>query len=234
MNIYFDLDGTLIDVSERFYRIYCDLLDRFNCDTKLNKVTYWQLKKESYPEAEIVQKTCANIDSEEYMKLRQNVIESPKYLEYDRPFSYTLDTIKTLKKDNRLVIVSLRESLKKTEIEIDKLGFKPFFDKVLVHNEDMDNKWKIKAELIKSDSGFNTRDSIVVGDTETDFLAAKELGIDCFLVSSGIRTRDYLAILNCGIVIDSIAELEQLLESGYRVNFHRNIEATTEENHELK
>lgn len=207
MNIYFDLDGTLFDVSERFYKIYCDLLDRFNCDNKLNKDIYWQLKKERYPEAEIVQKTCANIDSEEYMKLRQNVIESSRYLEYDRPFSYTLDTIKTLKKHNRLVIVSLRESLKKTEMEIDKFGFKPFFDKVLVHNEDMNNKWKIKAELIKSDSGFNTRNSIVVGDTETDFLAAKEVGVDCFLVSSGIRTRDYLASLNSGFVIENISKL---------------------------
>jgi len=207
MNIYFDLDGTLIDVSERFYRIYCDLLDKFNCDIKLNKETYWQLKKERCTEEEIVHRTCIGISSKEYSDLRQNVIESSRYLEYDRPFSYTLDTIKTLKKDNRLVIVSLRDSLKKTEMEIDKFGFKPFFDNVLVHNEDMNNKWKIKAELIKSDRGFNTGDSIVVGDTETDFLAAKEVGVDCFLVSSGIRARDYLASLNPGFVIENISEL---------------------------
>lgn len=207
MNIYLDLDGTLLDVSERFYKIYCDLLDKFNCDNKLNKETYWQLKKERCIEEEIVHRTCRGISSKEYSDLRQNVIESSRYLEYDRPFSYALDTIKTLKKDNRLVIISLRESLKKTEMEIDKFGFKPFFDKVLVHNEDMDSKWKIKAELIKSDSGFNTGDSIVVGDTETDFLAANEVGIDCFLVSSGIRTRDYLASLNSSFVIENVSKL---------------------------
>lgn len=207
MNIYLDLDGTLLDVSERFYKIYCDLLDKFNCDNKLNKETYWQLKKERCIEEEIVHRTCRGISSKEYSDLRQNVIESSRYLEYDRPFSYALDTIKTLKKDNRLVIISLRESLKKTEMEIDKFGFKPFFDKVLVHNEDTDSKWKIKAELIKSDSGFNTGDSIVVGDTETDFLAANEVGIDCFLVSSGIRTRDYLASLNSSFVIENVSKL---------------------------
>jgi phosphoglycolate phosphatase-like HAD superfamily hydrolase len=76
MNIYLDLDGTLLDVSERFYKIYCDLLDKFNCDNKLNKETYWQLKKERCIEEEIVHRTCRCISSKEYSDLLQNVIES--------------------------------------------------------------------------------------------------------------------------------------------------------------
>ena len=234
MNIYFDLDGTLLDVSERFYKIYCDLLDKFNCNQGLSKEEYWQLKKERYPETEIVHKTCVNINIEYYMKLRQEVIESPKYLKYDKPFPYTLDVIKELNKNHRLIIVSLRESLDKTKKEIEKFGLKPFIDRVLVHNENMNNKWKIKVELIRSDSNFEKKESIIVGDTEADFLAAKGLDIPCFLVSSGIRTKEYLGTLNCGVVIANIAELEQMFESGHWIDFHRNIEIIMEGNHELK
>lgn len=207
MNIYFDLDGTLIDVSERFYRIYCDLLDTFNCTKKLNKEQYWQMKREYLSEDEIVRRTCNDIDIKEYDKIRRTVIESPKYLNYDIPFSYTIDVLKKLKDNNRLVIVSLRESLIKTETEMDKFRLKNFFDKILVHNIDMDHKWKIKVELIKSDYKFKKENSIIIGDTEAEFFAAKELDIPCFLVSSGIRRKEYLARLGQHIVIENISEL---------------------------
>lgn len=208
MNIYFDLDGTLIDVSGRFYRIYCDLLAMFNCKSKLSKDEYWQLKREKCPEEEIVRRTCKNIDIQKYRELRMTFIESPKYLKYDRPFSYTFDVIKKLKTNHRLIIVSLRESYEKTEMELDHLGMKSFFDKILVHNEDVDEMWRIKADLIKSDSSFDRSSSVVVGDTEADFFASKAIGIPCFLVVSGIRTREYLTTLGNASVIDDISQLK--------------------------
>ncbi len=207
MNIYFDLDGTLIDVSERFYRLYYDLLDTFNCANKLSKERYWQLKRERFTEEEIVYRTCINVNIKEYNKLRQKLIESSKYLKYDIPFSYTSDTLKRLSGRHRLVIVSLRDSLKKTNKEINKFNLNNFFDKILVHNEDIDNKWKIKVELIKSDCEFRQKESIIVGDTEAEFLAAKGLDIPCYLVSSGIRTKEYLTSLNSYFVIENISEL---------------------------
>lgn len=207
LNIYFDLDGTLIDVSERFYRIYSDLLKKFNCPAKLNKEIYWQMKKERITEDKIIEKTCSQINIKEYTKLRQKLIESSEYLNYDIPFPYTLEAVKQLHKNNRLVIVSLRDSLEKTEMELSKFGLRHFFDKILVHNTEIDSKLNIKVDLIRFDGRFNIEDSIVVGDTEADYLAAKELNIPCFLVSSGIRTKEYLAGLNHGFVIKDISEL---------------------------
>ncbi len=208
MNIYFDLDGTLIDVSARFYRIYCDLLGLFNCDKRLSKEQYWRLKRERCPEEEIVHRTCMDVDVGKYIDLRMKMIESPEYLKYDCPFSYTFKVIRKLKEEgNRLVVVSLRESLEKTKREVDQFGFRPFFDKVLVHNAAVVDKWKLKVDMVRSDSLFDVNNSVMVGDTEADFMAARGLGIPCFLVSSGIRTGEYLTSLNPGFVIENICEL---------------------------
>ena len=180
----------------------------FNCNNKLNKGEYWQLKREKCPEEEIVRRTCTNIDIHKYHEMRMTLIESPKYLMYDRPFPYTFDVIKKLKKNHRLIIVSLRESYEKTETELGHLGMMSFFDKILVHNEDVDEMWKIKVDLIKSDSSFDRSSSVVVGDTEADFFASQAIGIPCFLVVSGIRTREYLTALGPASVIDDISQLK--------------------------
>lgn len=207
MNIYFDLDGTLIDVSTRFYMIYYDLLDMFNCHKRFNKERYWKMKRERISEDEIVRRTCIDMDVKRYNKARKMIIESPKYLDYDIPFSFTFNILKKLAVNNRLVVVSLRESLNITEMEMDRFELKNFFDKILVRNVDMDESWKIKVELIKSDHDFEKENSIIVGDTEAEFLAAKELDIPCLLVSCGIRTKEYLAHLNSQAIIEDISEL---------------------------
>jgi len=68
----------------------------------------------------------------------------------------------------------------------------------------------IKVELIMSDNDFKREDSIIVGDTEAEFLTAKYLNIPCLLVSSGIRTREYLASLNVDYVLNNISEFPGL------------------------
>ena len=41
MNIVFDFDGTIIDASERLYRLFQDLVPR----SALSKEAYWALKR---------------------------------------------------------------------------------------------------------------------------------------------------------------------------------------------
>lgn len=47
-NIYVDLDGVILDVSERLYQIYRELMMEFG-GSCLPKGKYWQMKKTKTP-----------------------------------------------------------------------------------------------------------------------------------------------------------------------------------------
>ena len=51
INIFFDLDGTLIDASERLYKLFIDLIP----DCKLTKQEYWSLKRQNIKHKTIIE-----------------------------------------------------------------------------------------------------------------------------------------------------------------------------------
>ena len=54
MKIFFDFDGTLIDVSERYYQIYCAAINTNSCLIPFE--IYWNYKRERVAEEKIIQK----------------------------------------------------------------------------------------------------------------------------------------------------------------------------------
>ena len=51
----------------------------------------------------------------------------------------------------------------------------------------------------------------MVGDTEADILMAKKLGLTSIAVSSGIRSRNFLANLDPDYIITGVEKLPQLM-----------------------
>ena len=52
MNIFFDLDGTLVDASERLYCLFCDLIP----ECTFTKEEYWDLKRNKINHQKILEK----------------------------------------------------------------------------------------------------------------------------------------------------------------------------------
>lgn len=205
MLIYFDLDGPILDVSGKFYKIYSDILGERGFST-LPKERYWQLKKEHTPIPQIILQTCPQEFVEQYVKKRLEVIENFEYLKHDEIISGAERVLKELIQNHQLILVTLRNNSKTLFQELKFFDLKKYFTTIL----SLDNNhgdWRIKVKLIKESGTLTDQNSLIVGDTEADIVAGKNLGIKTCAVLSGIRTKELLQKASPDIIIDDVNSL---------------------------
>ncbi len=80
MNIVFDLDGTLIDSSERMYRLFQTIVP----ESQLTKETYWALKRDKVSHKQLIERLFPQYDFDSFNSLWLNEIEKNKYLRLDK------------------------------------------------------------------------------------------------------------------------------------------------------
>jgi phosphoglycolate phosphatase len=187
MNIFFDLDGTIIDSRLRLYRLFCDITSQ----TILSFGEYWNLKR-SMIDHEKMLTDYFHYTKEEYLVFEKkwlSLIESDSYLNFDKPFDFTVDVLQTLKSRNhKLYVITARQSKAKALKQLDNLGLANFFEDVFVTEAK-----KTKAELIQASGLQLSAEDIFVGDTGMDIKTAKTLNVLSVAVLSGFRNREILS-----------------------------------------
>jgi phosphoglycolate phosphatase len=209
MNIFFDLDGPIIDVSEKYYRIYCDLLSSGKYKL-LTKSEYWNLKRNRVPENEILSKTGAEEIYLWYRDERIRVIEMDDYLKFDHLTSHAKNILEMLSSSHALILVTLRTYKEQLFKELDGFDITKYFKLILNAPANSSPKWKIKYDLIIKYHGNPGINSLFIGDTETDIQAGKNLGIKTIAVLNGIRSEEILRETNPDKIIREIGELNDL------------------------
>lgn len=208
--IFLDLDGPILDVSEKYYRVYSDILSR-NGFKVLSKSEYWNAKREKVPDLEILQRSIAGSFLESYLYERKLLIESDPYLMYDKLQDGAVQVLEKLSENNELILVTLRTYPEQLHKQLEYLNIKKYFFSILSSSDEANPRWTIKYNLIK---GFlvNKRIShgIFIGDTETDVLAGKELGFKTIVVLNGIRSHDLLIETRPSFVVNSINDILSL------------------------
>jgi phosphoglycolate phosphatase-like HAD superfamily hydrolase len=196
MKLFFDLDGTLIDISEKYYRVYNDILTEAGFST-IGKKEYWDAKRHKVPENQILAMTKANDFYKEYNKKRLLSIESAYYLSYDSLTEEVIEVLKDFSTKYQLVLVTLRRSASQLDTQLVNLKLMDYFVDVLSSGEDLIPRWMIKYNLIKEYLGdeYNS-DHILIGDTETDIKAGNKLGFKTIAILNGIRTKELLIMSN--------------------------------------
>lgn len=205
-NIYLDFDGTIIDSSARLYAVYKNIMTEFQ-RTYLSKDEYWDLKRERQPYAAILSKTGCEELAAECMKRFLQKIESPDFLKFDQLLDGARKTLTVLKKDNRLVLVTLRRSRENLFWELKDLKIFNLFDQIFDNFVEGANSWEVAAGSVRLDPEFNKENSIIVGDTEDTVLAARDLEIPSFVVLSGIRSKGFLEKFNPDYILTDINAL---------------------------
>ena len=194
MNIFFDLDGTLLDSRQRLYQLFQELV----VASTLSFDDYWELKRNKINHKQILFNQF-NFTEKEYLDFEKewmSKIELPEYLDYDIPFEGTTLFLENLKQNHHLYLVTARQSFLSAETQIKKLGWENIFDKILVTLQKQE-----KHQLIKNNVHVNPEDWFI-GDTGKDIETGKLLGMKTAAVLSGFLNETHLLSYGPNIILD--------------------------------
>jgi phosphoglycolate phosphatase len=209
-SIFFDFDGTIVDVSERIYRLYSDLVLQYKQQT-ITKDIYLSLKKNKLSEELILRKTIEE-DSiiKKIIRKRKELLESI-YTKYDFLIPEVVKTLSDLHQNHNLYLVSYRKNEKNLLKEIRQFYLHSFFKKIIISGNSSNKtgiEFKTKA-ILDEHPGEN---DVIVGDTEDDIMTGKALGLTTVAVLSGMRSRAYLETLKPDFILSSLVEMDKVVK----------------------
>lgn len=205
LRIITDFDGPIIDVSERYYRVYKFCLEKTRHPEQevqlLTKAQFWQMKRDRVPETQIG--ILSGLDEDQaqaFSKLRKQTVHTQPYFEFDTLAVGAVDALSKIQKLGIDLAVMTMRRVRELDYAFTKHDLGRFFPENrcycltndYVKTRDIEDKPLLMERAI---SELPTAvDTWMVGDTEADIAAAKKYGIKVIAVECGIR---------------SIAQLEQ-------------------------
>jgi phosphoglycolate phosphatase len=214
LTVFFDFDGTLVDVRERHYRTYRSALAPLG-GRPLDPAAYWRRKRRGAGQAEVLAASgVAPGRGEEFLARFLAEIEAPDRLALDRLLPGAEATLAALAgRGDRLVLLSLRRDPEAFAAQVARLGIGGLFARVGAGRSSEDGA-VAKRRLIEAASFDGP--AAVVGDTEADMGAARALGLAPVGVSTGLRDRRFLLAAGATVVADRVARVPAALDGAAR------------------
>jgi|GEM_PF-1754738 len=203
----FDLDGTLIDITERWYRLHVACATE--CGMRpLERSSYISKKREGIGEREIMQEEGVDPDQlERYLSRRLERIEEREFLKYDRVVPEVQRLLRAWRARGALVLITRRKDERLCMEQLRRLKLDSYFDRIYVTGG------KEKIEILQSDPYILERlpGAIFISDSLEDRDAALELGIEPIIVGYGCRTTDYFARHGVTDILEKTDELGEVM-----------------------
>lgn len=188
MTLYCDVDGTLLDSSARHTVLLRDLFREEGLAWPDAAPDYLAYKADGHStrawllEAGLTEEQAADLAAR-----WQARIETPPYLALDRAYPDAIPFLQAVRgQGNAVVLVSARQDADALRHTLERCGLLPLVEELLVvpplHAADE------KAARLR---GKITPGDVMVGDTEADLNAARQLGLPCYLLDRGFRSRRY-------------------------------------------
>lgn len=203
-NIFFDLDGTLVNSKVRLYTLFCELCPKCN----FSYGEYWVQKRSGITQSEIL-KNIFHYNLEQILDFKVkwlNKIEEKARLNLDRKINNIDSVLENILYYNDLYIVTNRQRTDFVLEELKSLRLYNYFKKIFVTNQKISKSKLISKELLVA------KNDIFVGDTGEDILAAKKLGIKSIAVTWGHLKKEILEKYKPGIIADTPTELGCILK----------------------
>jgi len=211
--IFWDYDGPILDVSNKYYEVYKAILIE-NSDSYLTKSEFWNLKRNKEDIKKILELSQASISFNNFRQKWISKIETSEYLAHDELQPEISDILEASSVNNKLVMVTLRRSRKMLLKQLENLGLISYFDQVFNSGENIYPRWKIKYNIINQFLGpGNSKKYFIIGDTETDIIAGTNLGFTTIAVSNGIRNKSILRKLSPTYLVEELSM--NFLEDNY-------------------
>ncbi|NMG59531.1 HAD family hydrolase [Geitlerinema sp. P-1104] len=224
-----DFDGPIADVSERYYRVYHECLDRMQDEDtpiqRLSKSEFWGLKRARVPEQEIGKRSGLNPEqARKFAKLRRQLVHSQPYLKYDQLIPGAIAALDRAQEAGiELTLMTMRRERELAEAlsRFDVGRFFPDERRYCMGDDDVKtadtrDKPRLMARAMTELPQYERL--WMVGDTEADAIAANSQGIQFIGVLSGIRDRPSLQAHHPYKIVNTLSDAVDVLLDTLSVN----------------
>ena len=196
MEMFLDLDGPILDVSKKYYRVYADLVYEFG-GSPIIESEYWREKRNRTPIRDILSYSSVT-DYEGYSSKRIEIIESLEYLKIDSTWPGTTEALEKISGKSPLYLVTARRNRTNLIKQLEWLGILDFFTSIISPNDQELElpKNDLKKTMVWRELGEVPLNGWFIGDTDTDTVAGNLLGLNTGVVAYGIRSEEI--VLNYG------------------------------------
>ena len=150
-------------------------------------------------------------EKDRYLKLFIDRIESQEELGADELFKDSLRTLEQLRaNNNKLYLLSLRRNADALDWQIEYLGIRHLFEKILSGHSDTKEGTLLKKADIVRQTVDNPSEVVIIGDTEADVAAAQQLGATSIALLSGIRNEEFLSAMCPNYLVDGIGYVNNI------------------------
>jgi phosphoglycolate phosphatase-like HAD superfamily hydrolase len=198
-----DFDGPIMDVSERYYRVYQLCLEKTRYPeqiiTELSKAEFWQLKRSHTPELQIALKSGLDAQQgQEFSQIRKQTVHTLPYFQYDVLVPTALNALSKVQAAGVDLAVMTMRRVRELDYAFNQYDLGKFFlenrryclGNDYVKTRDVEDKPLLMARALAELPP--AADTWMIGDTEADITAAKKHNIKIIGVESGIRDRHKL------------------------------------------
>jgi len=198
-----DFDGPIMDVSERYYRVYQLCLEKTRYPeqaiTELSKAEFWQLKRSHTPEIQIALKSGLDQQQgQEFSQIRKQTVHTLPYFQYDVLVPTALNALSKVQAAGVDLAVMTMRRVRELDYAFNQYDLGKFFPENrryclsndYVKTRDVEDKPLLMARALAELPP--AADTWMIGDTEADITAAKKHNIKIIGVESGIRDRHQL------------------------------------------
>lgn len=216
LRLFTDFDGPIIDVSERYYRVYQFCLEKTRRPNQsvreLSKVEFWQLKRSRVPEKQIAFNSGLDeAQALEFAQLRRQTVHTEQYFQYDCLVPGAVDALLKIQEAGIDLAVMTMRRVKELDYAFQKFQLNRFFPENrcycltndYVKTRDIEDKPLLMARALQELPAV--ADSWMVGDTEADITAAKKHSIKAIAVESGIRDRAQLELYHPDLIVRDLS-----------------------------
>lgn len=206
MSIIFDLDGTLIDSSERMYRLFCRLIP----DCKLKKDEYWNYKRNKINHKMLIDFLYPNVCYEEFQENWMSLIECDEFLEMDCNYPDTIYTLREIASfGEKIYLLTARQSRERLFKELERLNLINYFSNIMT-TEGKVSKKQLLMDNIKNIWDINNK-NYFVSDVGKDIEIGNDLCYYTIAITHGFMSKVKLLEYNSTGIIDELSELLKVL-----------------------
>lgn len=207
-----DFDGPIIDVSERYYRVYQFCLEKTRRPEQvvqeLVKAEFWQLKRSRVPEKQIALNSGLDeAQAQEFAQLRRQTVHTEAYFNYDTLAPGAVDALLKIQQAGIDLAVMTMRRVRELDYAFKKYDLGRFFPENrcyclsndYVKTRDIEDKPLLMARALQELPSAS--DTWMIGDTEADITAAKNYQIKVMAVECGIRDRTQLELYQPDLIV---------------------------------